>query len=210
MKKIVLLLLVASMCFSMCACGKSGAVKSEAVQSVEKMIDSLGNVSYESKAMLDEIETAYERLSKEEKEKVDNYDSFVAAKEAYINEITVFAEKLTEIFDIKFVANTCKIDGCWYYYDQKRNAHFFTYYVCAINGSDGRFYGNVNYNGFSDLSEETLEREITYQFAAKNSYNMVNGEFCVEYIKYGEKYALENGIELDAERIHDYFMKKFY
>ena len=210
MKKLIALLLTLVLCLSLCACGKS-----EAAQAVEEMIDGIGEVTYESKAKLDEIEAAYESLSDKEKEEVENYDSFLAAKEAYIKEahiyeVTVFAEKLTEVFDIMFRANTCTIDGCWSYYDQKNNEHFFTYYVCAIDGTDGRFYGNAYYRGLSDLSEETLEREITYQRAAKNNFHMVNGEFCVEYIQYGEKYALENGIELDAEQIYDYFMKKFY
>lgn len=203
MKRVIIILLAFVICLSLCGCGKS-----EAVQAVEEMINSIGDVSYESKAKLDEIEAAYTSLSDKEKEDVENYDNFVSAKEECMNEIMSFAEKLTEIFDIMFEANSCKIDGCWYYYDQAQNEHYFTYYVCAISGNDGRFYGNKQ--GFSDLSEETLARELSYQRASIHSYSMIDGKIVTPSIKYSEKTALENGIELDSEQLYDYFMKKFY
>ena len=75
MKKISALVLCAVMLLSLCACGKSKAVKS-----VEKSIASIGEVTLDSEAQITDARKAYDALSKEEKEGVENYSTLKEAE----------------------------------------------------------------------------------------------------------------------------------
>ena len=75
MKKIIALVLCAVMLLSLCACGKSKAVKS-----VEKSITSIGEVALDSEAQITDARKAYDALSKEEKEGVENYSTLKEAE----------------------------------------------------------------------------------------------------------------------------------
>ena len=75
MKKIIALVLCAVMLLSLCACGKSKAVKS-----VEKSIASIGEVTLDSEAQITDARKAYDALSKEEKEGVENYSTLKEAE----------------------------------------------------------------------------------------------------------------------------------
>lgn len=67
MKRVVALLLALSICISLCACGKS-----EAVKAVEDQIATLNTpVSYD---LLGKTITSYNALSEEEKQQVENYN----------------------------------------------------------------------------------------------------------------------------------------
>lgn len=76
MKKIVALLLAVLMCFSLCGCGKS-----EAVKNVESMIDAIGEVMLDSEAVIVAAEESYNALSEEEQSKVENYAVLTSARE---------------------------------------------------------------------------------------------------------------------------------
>lgn len=78
MKKALSLLLVLVMCLSLCACGKS-----EAVKNVEAMIDALGEITLESIDIIRAAEDAYAALTKEEQTKVSNYKTLTAARDSY-------------------------------------------------------------------------------------------------------------------------------
>ena len=75
MKKIIALVLCAVMLLSLCACGKSKVVKS-----VEKSIASIGEVTLDSEAQITDARKAYDALSKEEKEGVENYSTLKEAE----------------------------------------------------------------------------------------------------------------------------------
>ena len=75
MKKIIALVLCAVMLLSLCACGQSKAVKS-----VEKSITSIGEVALDSEAQITDARKAYDALSKEEKEGIENYSTLKEAE----------------------------------------------------------------------------------------------------------------------------------
>ena len=75
MKKIISLLLALALCLSLCACGKS-----EAVKNVETLIESIGSITLASKEAISLADEAFSALSVEEKEKVLNFDVLSNAK----------------------------------------------------------------------------------------------------------------------------------
>ena len=78
MKKLLLLVLVIVMTFSLCACGKS-----EAVVATEEAIAAIGTVDYDSLSKIETAEKLYSILTDSEKEKVENRIDLVNAREAY-------------------------------------------------------------------------------------------------------------------------------
>ncbi len=78
MKKVISLFFVLVMCLSLCACGKS-----EAVKNVEAMIDALGEITLESIDAICSAEDAYFALTEDEQKKVDNYEILAEARDAY-------------------------------------------------------------------------------------------------------------------------------
>ncbi|MBR4889587.1 MAG: hypothetical protein IKU17_10625 [Clostridia bacterium] len=78
MKKWIAWLLVVVLCLSLCACGKS-----EAVKHVEAMIGSIGEVTLESIEPIRAAEDAYNALTEEEQKKVGNYKTLTEARDAY-------------------------------------------------------------------------------------------------------------------------------
>ena len=75
MKKAISFILVLAMCLSLCACGKS-----EAVKNTETLIASIGDVSLESKSAITAARNAYDALTEEEKETVEGYDTLTSAE----------------------------------------------------------------------------------------------------------------------------------
>lgn len=71
MKKVISLFLVLVLCLSLCACGKS-----EAVKNVEAMIDALMGATEYNVEEIEAIHTAFATLSEKEQKKVGNYDDF--------------------------------------------------------------------------------------------------------------------------------------
>lgn len=67
MKRILSFILILAICLSLCACGKS-----EEVKSVEEMISSIGEISIDSTDLINDARDAYNALSDEDKEKVEN------------------------------------------------------------------------------------------------------------------------------------------
>lgn len=78
MKRVVLFLLVMVMCLSLCACGKSQAVKD-----VENAITEIGEVSLESNDVIQKAERLYNNLTEKEKADVANKAALVEARFAY-------------------------------------------------------------------------------------------------------------------------------
>lgn len=83
MKKGISLVLVLVMCLSLCACGKSQAVKA-----AEEAITDIGEISIDSKDAIENAEKLYNALSDKEKEQVENYNTLVNAQKAYVFELS--------------------------------------------------------------------------------------------------------------------------
>lgn len=79
MKRRIALLLVFTLALSLCGCGKSKAVKS-----VEKQISNIGNITLESETALSEAQKAYDSLTEEEKEKVENASLLEKSQDALV------------------------------------------------------------------------------------------------------------------------------
>lgn len=78
MKKVLSILLALVLCLSLCACGKS-----EAVKNVEAMIDALGEITLESIDAIRSAEDAYSALTEDEQKKVSNYETLTSARDSY-------------------------------------------------------------------------------------------------------------------------------
>lgn len=78
MKKVISLFLALVMCLSLCACGKS-----EAVKNVEAMIDALMGATEYNVEEIEAIYAAFAELSEKEQKKVGNYDDFCKFSDAY-------------------------------------------------------------------------------------------------------------------------------
>lgn len=199
MKKIIILLLVASMCLSLVACGK----QSNSARALDAKILTLGEITINSKELLEEIETEYENLTEKEKSSLKNYDILRKARDTYnskLEEIQSFAEGLS-LFAKRFNnPDNIKFNNCWYYYDSDKDKHYFTFYISTMTGYDFQYWGNET-KAFTELSDEELQEAIDYGY----KYGSLTYS---DYIKYDGKVAAQKGgIELDADAIQDYYMR---
>lgn len=117
MKKRIALFLTLVMCLSLCACGKS-----EAVKSTEEAIKAIGEVTIDSNDAVKNAERLYEALTDAEKEKVGNRMTLVEAREdldAILKE-TIYADAKEAYEILNVVADKCEagmddIYGAWYF-----------------------------------------------------------------------------------------------
>ncbi len=77
MKKIALCALCICLCLALLAC------KSEEVKNVEALIEDLGKITLDSGDVIAEVEEAYDDLSSDDQEKVENYGDLEDARETY-------------------------------------------------------------------------------------------------------------------------------
>ena len=77
MRKCIALLMICAMALALVACGKSAAVKE-----TERLIGDIGEVTVDSAQAVEAAEAAYEALSDKDREKVENYETLTAAREA--------------------------------------------------------------------------------------------------------------------------------
>lgn len=132
MKRITALLLVAVICLSLVACGKS-----EAVKSAEDAIAAIGEVSINSGDLIASAEKLYNILTDTEKAKVENRLALVEAQETFV-EVRAAAsyENAKQAYEkLKEVASLCvngmdSIYGAWYFgiyeADDANYSFFFT------------------------------------------------------------------------------------
>lgn len=85
MKKTIAILLAISLCFSLCACGKSAEAKK-----ADELILAIGEVTADSENTILAAQTYYDTLSDKQKEKVENYELLIMAMEDY----AVIADRL--------------------------------------------------------------------------------------------------------------------
>jgi hypothetical protein len=75
MKKVIALILVLALCLSFAGCGKS-----EAAKHVDEMILTIGTVTLDSESSVKAAEAAYEALTQEQKDELENHAILVAAR----------------------------------------------------------------------------------------------------------------------------------
>lgn len=92
MKKVISLLLALVLCISLCACGKSKAIKE-----VETLIDAIGEVTADSETAVLTAEKAYDALTTEESEQVENYSALMEAREAL--DSALYEKHVNELLD---------------------------------------------------------------------------------------------------------------
>ena len=78
MKKTIAILLTISLCFSLCACGKSAEAKK-----ADELILAIGEVTADSENSILAAQTYYDTLSDKQKEEVENYQILIQAQEEY-------------------------------------------------------------------------------------------------------------------------------
>lgn len=146
MKKIISLLLVLAMCFGLCACGKSQAVKN-----AEELIAGLAFVDEKSGAEIIEAINAYSALSQEDKEKVENYDILVEAKDTYLK------IKYREAYELIDAASAITIDGMYDIYA----AWYFGIYEATKGYSDKTgFFFDFAYAIYSRGRNPFLQKDL--------------------------------------------------
>lgn len=89
MKKILSLILAFTLCLSLCACGKS-----EAVKAAEEAIAGIGEVTLESAEAIKNAQKYYDILTEDEKAKVENRIVLADAMEAYEAAVAAYEAEL--------------------------------------------------------------------------------------------------------------------
>lgn len=98
MKKIVSVLLLLFLCFSLCACGKS-----QNIIAAENAVKAVGNVTLDSASAIEQAEKAISALSDEEKKKFKSGAEFEEIKKQY--------NKLTEEEKVKLAVEKINLIG---------------------------------------------------------------------------------------------------
>ena len=117
MKRIISLVLVAVICLSLCACGKS-----ESVKAAEKAIAAIGEVTVDSGDAIANAEKLYGILTDSEKAEVKNRLTLVEAQEAFsqIQGEVVYQNAKEAYEKLKAVSQLCEtgmdsIYGAWHF-----------------------------------------------------------------------------------------------
>lgn len=194
MKKIIALLLVLAMCFSLCACGKS-----EAVKNVEGLIEAIGEVTTESENAIIAAEEAYNALPEDEKEKVENYAVLTTAKDgleillfeqlekSLVGEWVLLADGDTVILTLNEDGTTL-IEGMEFEWKLEQDKS-----CIRLDGAIGLKF-DINY-----IFEYIMidNRELAGVMVRKADYKELS-----------EKYI--TAVELTKENIHDYIGEPIY
>ena len=165
MKKAVIFIVSIVLCVSLCACGKS-----EAVKSAEDAISAIGEVSVDSGDAIANAEKLYGILTDAEKEKVENRLTLVEAREQFekVRDEIIYTNAKEAYVKLKEVADLCvsgmgDIYNAWYfgiyeaddtysssfYYEMsKENSNIFISVFCVTifyNASSSKKYTNLFY-----------------------------------------------------------------
>ena len=208
MKQVLSLVLAFVVCLSLCACGKS-----EEVKAVEEKIASIGEVSIEKTDILQEVNQAYEALSNEDKEMVENFEilqnSMDALQDAMFTAIALECEEMNVGSDL--IANS--VIEVW---ENVGGEDFWTWYNTILKFKDeslanmdvtdqqknGLYYGMPAYalgrakNAFGDSMtiEERQEVVDTCTILANTYYGIqemsvqVSQDFAAYKELFGEEY----------------------
>ena len=183
MKKIIAVALVVIMLLSLCACGKS-----EAIKAAEEAINSIGEVSLESEAAIENAEKLYNILTDSEKAEVSNRLTLVNAREAFEKlqdeqaeaQKKLIYENAKEAFEkLNKVASLC-IDGM----DDIYSAWHFGIYTADDCTTSNIYAKLANETSFS--SSELKEAAATFSGLSADlvAYFLVDDwQYCVFAVK---------------------------
>jgi len=216
-----MILVLVLVCVMLCSCSKAGKV--------EELIAAIGEVTLEKEEQIVAAENAYNELSEEDKEKVENYDVLVEARADYDLEVeraekaaeearkreeekrqaTDLASRIiTKMAKIYKNPLDTKINGVWYNhsdFDTIESWHF-TFDLNVTNGygiSVHEYYGMTLYESddVKNVSEldKTLSDEVSFYLMLGGGVNWRKDN--ISAMQYGE--------ELDAAAIQQYFLKNY-
>lgn len=195
MKKTISLLLALILCLSMCACGKS-----EAIKSVEAMIDTLGEITLESIDAIRSAEDAYSALPEEEQKKVGNYETLTEARDAYYELALLgdWAELFITPYDIEGMYNQVRfifnsdMTGTEYVDGEERFSWSVT--DCTLNLDYGGAIRTLNI--VEEDGKITLQQEDQTLLTVADFHAYLNEIFLI--------------VELSAENVADYCRLDLY
>ena len=199
------------MVFALCGCGKS-----EAVKEVEGLIANIGEVSLDKGNAIEQAKKAYNNLSSEEKEKVENYSLLQEADEAYNKLLRAEELKPAQDFAAEILiagahlfANPLSVNvkNVWYY--NIASLYYFTYELEVKNSAgivETVYYGNRK--SFFGIDEDSLELPKKFILLAQAS-GMLGKTTDNDYFAEDQIEAMQKGELLDSEAIQDYFIKNY-
>lgn len=165
MKRGISLVLVLVMCLSLCACGKS-----EAVKKVEEQISAIGDVSLDSKNAIDSAQQAFDALPEDEKAKVENYFQLVESQTAL--------KGLEELEEQRLIKETYdNIKASWYVVNQMGSDLYSIWHGCIFKKDE------MSKNGIQFFVDNTAlnEKDVIEGLASRNYVNE-------QYAKTGKKW----------------------
>lgn len=183
MKKAVALVLCAVMLLSLCACGKSKAVKS-----VEKSIASIGEVTLDSETQITDARKAYDALSKEEKDSVENYSTLKEA-EAQLKKIKPI--KLTTENIEKYLK--IEVSALDYTTDYREDPAFHMMYDYYGSGTLKISVINQTSNRFENVSIRLKVKDSIGVADSKDDLSGGGWEFDTGNVQEQEELVLESG-----------------
>ena len=124
MKKAISLFLALIMCLSLCACGKS-----EAVKETEQAIKAIGKVTMSSQDAIEEASNLFDALTSEEQAKVSNRNDLSKAKDEFQGLVDYYIE----IADRIVSAYTPQLG--------QAQAHYFGFFFITIGALTILHYG---------------------------------------------------------------------
>lgn len=176
MKRGMLLVLALVICLSLCACGKS-----EAVKKVEEQISAIGEVSLDSKNAIDSAQQAFDALPEDEKAKVENYFQLVESQTA-IKELEELEEQrlIEEQEKVKLVMGKETYDNIkasWYVVNQMGSDLYSIWHGCIFKKDE------MSKNGIQFFVDNTSlnEKDVIEGLASRNYVNE-------QYAKTGKKW----------------------
>lgn len=149
MKKAISLFLALIMCLSLCACGKS-----EAVKETEQAIKAIGKVTMSSQDAIEEASNLFDALTSEEQAKVSNRNDLSKAKDEFKGLVDYYIE----IADRIVSAHTPQLGGAYkftgeYLEDEKT-------YVVMMSADEAQIDEIVKDKPYSDMIKQLSMKQL--------------------------------------------------
>ena len=149
MKKWFAFLLALIMCLSLCACGKS-----EAVKETEQAIKAIGKVTMSSQDAIEEASNLFDALTSEEQAKVSNRNDLSKAKDEFKGLVDYYIE----IADRIVSAHTPQLGGAYkftgeYLEDEKT-------YVVMMSADEAQIDEIVKDKPYSDIIKQLSMKQL--------------------------------------------------
>ena len=149
MKKWFAFLLALIMCLSLCACGKS-----EAVKETEQAIKAIGKVTMSSQDAIEEASNLFDALTSEEQAKVSNRNDLSKAKDEFKGLVDYYIE----IADRIVSAHTPQLGGAYkftgeYLEDEKT-------YVVMMSADEAQIDEIVKDKPYSDMIKQLSMKQL--------------------------------------------------